>query len=321
MKLIRTIAAAVIGSVAFVQPVYADSFVGGDVTIVVPFKPGGAVDTTTRIIVQAANEAKLLGEYKFLVENIANSIVGQATPARARPDGRTILAMTSSVVTNPKIKKNVPFTLADYRPVAYYMIDPELIVVPANSPFQTIDDFVAAARGEGVSVVTSGAGTSHHMSGIAIRNRTDLKLNIVNVDAFGEQVQQIAGNHVQAALWSAGGARKQLEAGVIRVLATATRERLADMPDVPTWKEAGIDIDEFVTFRGWGVAVATPDDIVKDLANVLKTLSETESYAKAMGDAGYIVEFGDSERFGQVITGYSQLTDEIIAKASDKLKK
>lgn len=315
---VTTILAAVVASAMLLQPAFADDFVDGDVTVVVPFAPGGAVDTTNRIIVQAANEAGLLGNHEFVVENIANSIVGQMTPAKAEPNGRTILAMTSSIVTNPKLQE-LPYKLSDYRPVALYTIDPEVIVVPTSSPFKTIDEFKEAAK-KGVSVVTSGVGTSHHMSAIAIQNRTDLKLNVINVAAFGEQVQQVAGGHVDAALWPWGEAQKQVEAGVARVLAVASRERIDDLPDVPTWNEAGLNIDEFATFRGWGVAAATPDEIVTGLSGVLKTLSESSTFVKAMGDAGYDVQFGDSQEFQQVIDNYDQLTDEIIAAAGAQLK-
>ena len=156
---------------------------------VVPFAPGGAVDTTNRLITGAANAADLLQGDEFVIENIANSVVGQATAARAEPDGSTVLAMTPSIVTAPKLS-DTPYKLTDFRPVAIYGLDPEVIAFPAASDIQTVEDFIAKAKDGGASVVTSGVGTSHHMSGIALRNRADLQLNI----------------HQRVGLWRTGSA-------------------------------------------------------------------------------------------------------------------
>ncbi|GHA35507.1 hypothetical protein GCM10007989_34330 [Devosia pacifica] len=315
MRFHKTFGLALLATAAVITPTLAqEDFPSGDVTVIVPFAPGGAVDTTNRIIVEHANRLGLLGDYQFEVENIANSIVGQATPARAEPDGHTILAMTSSVVTNPKLR-DTPYELSDYTPVALYGLDPEVIAVPADSDIETVEDFIAAATDGTVSVVTSGVGTSHHMSAIALQNRADLDLNVINVDAFGEQVQQVAGGHVQAALWPWGEASQQVEAGTVRLLAVASRERLDEFPDIPTWEEAGLNVEEFATFRGWGVAAATPEDVVADLAGVLETLSEDEDFVSAMNDAGYVVDFAGSEQFMQTIENYDELTTEIIDTA------
>ena len=314
MKFATRWAIPLIAGASLALPVQAQDFPSGDVTLVVPFAPGGAVDTTSRLLADGANQLELLGEHEIVVENIANSIVGQATVARATPDGQNVLAMTSSIVTNPKLS-DTPFELADFRPVGLYTLDPEIIAVPVDSEFETIEDFVAAAKEGPVSVVTSGVGTSHHMSGIALQNRADLNLNIINVPAFGEQVQQVAGGHVQAALWPWGEASKQVEAGVVRPLAVAARERHRALPDVPTWAEAGLNIDEFATFRGWGVPKDTPEDVVETLSGVLRQLSENEEFVQRFNEAGYDFDYGDSETFQQTISTYDELTTEIIEAA------
>ncbi|WP_274425661.1 Bug family tripartite tricarboxylate transporter substrate binding protein [Chelativorans sp. YIM 93263] len=314
MKLVHSMSAAMVAFGLATVPASAQDYPADDVSLIVPFAPGGAVDTTTRIIAESANELGLLGEYEFVVENISNTVVGQATVARAEPDGQTVLAMTSSIVTNPKLQ-DTPYQLSDFRPVAVYTLDPEVIAVPTDSEFETIDDFVAAATDGEVSVVTSGEGTSHHMSGLALENRADLNLNIINVSAFGEQVQQVAGKHVQAALWPWGEAKKQAEAGTVRILAVASRERLEELPDIPTWEEAGLNVAEFATFRGWGVPAETPEEIVNDLAGVLEQLSENEDYVNRMQEIGSPVHYGGPEEFAQIIENFDELTTEIIDRA------
>lgn len=290
----------------------------GDITVIVPFAPGGAVDTTNRLLTGTANELGLLENGEFVVENIANTVVGQATAARADADGSTVLAMTSSIVTAPKLSET-PYKLSDFRPVGLYGLDPEVIAVPAASRFESVEQLIETAKGDGISVVTSGVGTSHHMSGIALRNRAGLKLNIINVPAFGEQVQQIAGGHVDAALWPYGEAHKQLEAGTIRILAVAAQERLATLPDAPTWSEAGLNIDEFATFRGWGVPAATGDEAVAALSAVLEKLSQDADFVNTMAESGYDMIYRDGGQMAGVIANYDTLTTEIIETAGDEL--
>ena len=121
MSFVKIAAVAALGAAVSVTGVQAASFPSKDVKIIVPFKPGGGVDTTNRILAEIANKKKMLGKYKLEIENRPSSVVGQAFAARAKPDGYTVLAMTSSVVTNPKIK-NTPFTLASFEPVGFYML-------------------------------------------------------------------------------------------------------------------------------------------------------------------------------------------------------
>ena len=315
---IRIAAAALAMTAPFAAAAQDQALPEGDINVIVPFAPGGAVDTTNRLLTGAANEMGVLENNEFLVENIANTVVGQATAARAEPDGSTVLAMTSSIVTAPKLSET-PYKLSDFRPVALYGLDPEVIAVPAASEFETVEQLVEAAKGDGISVVTSGVGTSHHMSGIALRNRAELNLNIINIDAFGEQVQQIAGGHVDAALWPYGEAFKQLEAGTIRILAVAARERLEALPDAPTWEEAGLNIEEFATFRGWGVPAATGDDAANALSSVIETLSQDEAFVQQMADSGYELIYRNGEEMAEVIANYDELTTEIIETAGDEL--
>jgi tripartite-type tricarboxylate transporter receptor subunit TctC len=135
-----------------------------DIDLVVPFAPGGAVDVTSRLIAEAAKG--YLGGVEIKVSNQAGGggIVGQAYVAAAEPDGYTLLAMTSSVVTNPLLK-DVPFAIEDFTPVAAYNLDPEVIAVPASSRFGTIKDFVAASREAPLNMTIAGGRLSLRADG------------------------------------------------------------------------------------------------------------------------------------------------------------
>lgn len=289
----------------------ADDFPTQDIDLIVPFAPGGGVDTTSRIIVETANT--LLEGAEFNVVNRAGGggVVGQTVASQAAPDGYTVLAMTSSVVTNPKLK-GAAYSVEDFLPVGLYNLDPSVIVVPAESPFETAEQFIAAAEEAPLNIVIAGIGTSHHMGGLAIQQVTDAQFNYVPTKGFGQQLQAVLGGHADGALWPLGEAANQANAGGVRLLAIASDARDEGFPDVPTYQEAGIDIRIWATFRGWSVPKGTPDEVVAKLSDLLKTVNETPAYREKMSGAGFKPVFRDAAGFQQIVDDYAVLTTTII---------
>lgn len=289
----------------------AQSFPSKDIDLVVPFAPGGSVDVTSRLIAEAANTH--LDGIKVVVSNRAGGggVVGQSYVAKAAPDGYTVLAMTSSVVTNPQLK-GAPYKIGDFKPVAAYNLDPEVIAVPASSPFQGIDDFVAATRANPLNIVIAGIGTSHHMAGLALTTAAGLNFNYVPAKGFGEQLQAVVGGHADGAFWPMGEAMSHAEAGTVRILAIASDARDPKFPEVPTFAEAGLNIPMWATFRGWAVPAGTPDADVAVLSDLLKKVSEDAAYQQKMTDAGFIPIYRDAVEFQKIITTYSDQVVPII---------
>ncbi|TQV81798.1 tripartite tricarboxylate transporter substrate binding protein [Denitrobaculum tricleocarpae] len=293
----------------------AEDFPSRDIDLIVPFDPGGAVDTTSRIIAETANKMLTGTEISVVNKSGGGGVVGQTFASKAAADGYTVLAMTSSVVTNPQMK-GAGYSVDDFTPVALYSLDPQVIVVPAGSPIQTAEDFMAAAKENTLNIVVAGVGTSHHMSGLAIERVTDVKFNYVPTKGFGAQVQAVAGGHVDGALWPLGEATAQAENGSVRILTIASESRHSRLPDVPTFQEAGIDIPIWATFRGWSVPKGTPEDVVAKLSDIMRATYEDAGYVKRMKAAGYDPVFRDAEGFKAVVDSYSKLTSVIIDEAN-----
>jgi len=289
----------------------AEAFPEKDLRLIVPFKPGGAVDTTSRIIAEYAG--KYLNGAAIRVENRAGGggVVGQTYAANADPDGYTILAMTSSVVTNPRLKQ-VEYEVADFRAVALYTLDPEVIAVRADSPLKSITDFIAASSKAPLSIAEAGLGTSHHLAGLAILEKSDLKLRFIHTRGFGSQLQAVLGGHVDAALWSYGEAKPHVDAGTIRLLGVAANVPLKSEPDLETWLDGGLKIPQWSTFRGWAVPADTPDVVVEYLSNLLARVNLDPGYVAKMQAQGYPLAFRDSSGYTEVIARYDVLTKPII---------
>ncbi len=145
------------------------SYPAKPVTIIVPFAAGGAVDTTIRIIVEEAEKA--LGQ-KVLVVNKpgAGAAEGQGFVARSKPDGYTLLAITSSVVTNTLTKK-VDFTIDSFAPIVLYCFDPEVMLVSSATPFHKLEDLIEAGKKKPVVHSTPGHSTSHHVAALILERK------------------------------------------------------------------------------------------------------------------------------------------------------
>lgn len=311
MKTIFKLTAFTILGLFLATAAQAGSFPQKDVRIIVPFKPGGAVDTTSRIIAEYAKP--YMNGKKLKVENRAGGggVVGQTFAAKARPDGYTVLAMTSSVVTNPKLKQ-VEYKVADFKPVALYTMDPEVIAVSAKSEIKTIEEFIAKAKQAPLSMAEAGAGTSHHLSGLALTDKNGIKLKFIHTKGFGSQLQAVLGGHVDGALWPYGEAKAHADSGAIRILAVASDKRLETAPDVPTWNEAGLGIEEWTTFRGWAVPKDTPDEAIKCLADLLGKVNQNPEFVAKMKAQGYPLAYRDAEGYAKVIRNYDALTELVI---------
>lgn len=282
-----------------------------DIDLIVPFAPGGSVDVTSRLIAETAN--KYLDDVKVVVSNRAGGggIVGQNFAANSNPDGYSILAMTSSVVTNPQLK-GAPYSIENFMPVAAYSLDPEVIAVPASSPFNTIDDFIAAAEEDPLNMAVAGIGTSHHMSGLALTSSLGIEFNYMPAQGFGEQLQAVVGGHADGAFWPMGEALVHAQAGTVRILAVASDARDANFPDVPTFEEAGLGIPIWATFRGWAVPSGTSEEITLFLSELLKQVYEDEAYQQKMTEAGFEAIYRNATDFQSLITSYTEQVVPVI---------
>jgi len=291
---------------------YGAEFPQKDIRLVVPFEPGGAGDTTSRIIVEAANE--ILDGRKISVVNRSGGggIVGQTFVSRARADGYTILAMTNSVITNPTLK-GASYSIDDFEPIAIYNFDPDVIAVAADSTLTSVADLIETAKKREPNMVTAGIATAHHMVGLAIEQNTDLTFNYLPVRGFGNQLQTVMGNHVDGGFWPLGETASHARGGSIRILAIASESRDPDFPDVPTFQESGLGVPVWATFRGWAVPAGTPDDAVNFLSDLLAEVHASPEYRRKMEAAGYKPVYQDAQEFQKAIAEYKNLTSTVIA--------
>ncbi len=284
----------------------ADSkFPEKNIKIIVPFDAGGGVDITCRVISEAAGKDYFNG-HSLIVENMpgGGAIVGQTNVANAKADGYTMLAASAALVTNP-IFNETSFKTSDFKAIAMVCFDPQCVVVPKDSPYNTLEEFVEAAKQGSLKMSTPGQSTSPHLAGVQMEQELGVKFDYLHTDSANMQLQQIMGNHSDCALMTAGEAASAAKDGSVKVLGVMSDERAETLPDVPTFKESGYNM-VVGSFRGLAVPAGTPDDIVEVLDTTFGEIIQSDTFKEKMAAANMPVTYMNSTDFDKFLQDYAE---------------
>lgn len=249
------------------------------VRIVVAFSPGGYTDVIGRILA-----VQLSGELKrsFIVENKpgANGVIGTVSVAQSAPDGNTLLVAAPGHVTNALIVPNVAYDPGrDFAPIAKVAALPNVLLVPPQSPHQSLQDILNAAKakpGE-VDYASGGVGSSNHLAMEMLAHMAGVKMRHIPYKGSSLAETDVAGGHVQMMFSGAGSAVTQVKGGKLRALAVTAKDRIQSLPDVPTVDEAGVKGYVFDSWLGFFAPAETPDAVVQALnAAVNKVMQSSE---------------------------------------------
>lgn len=277
------------------------------ISLVVPFAAGGAVDSTIRIL--ASEAEKILGQKLLIINKPGGGAAeGQGFVARAKPDGYTLLAMTSSLVTNTLTKK-VDFTINSFEPIMLYCMDPEVMLVYSKAPFQNLEDMIQKGKKEPITHATPGHSTSHHLASLILEKKSGVKFKYIHTKGGAEQTPMVAGGHAQCGLGGWGPARSMVEQGNLRVLGVMSEERDPRFPDVPTFKEKGWPII-YGAWRGIAAPQGTPPEILEKLYQAFQKASERPEVQQKFDKAGYpLVKKGGKEFAAFVKADYEEVKE------------
>ena len=281
----------------------AERFPEKDLTVIVPFAPGGGVDVTVRVFGEM--DPLFFSDRKIHVKNLpgGGGSVGQSAAAKATPDGYTLLAYTNSALSNPVFKKT-SYTQQDFVPVFMYCFDPQALVVASGSPYKTLGDFLNAARKSPVKMATPGEFTVHHLAGIMLTKTFDTKFSYVHSSSSTQQVTQLLSGRVAAALMTYGEASSYLHDGTLQVIGLMSDKTYPGAEGVERFSSHGFAL-EWGAFRGFAVPAATPPERVQRLSAMLGTLVADRAFVRRMRAAGFPVQIKDAEAFAHYADMYT----------------
>jgi len=294
------------------------------VTLVAGFGAGGATDLLARAM--ASGVSKQLGQ-TVVVENKpgASGTIGTDYVLKAKPDGYTLLATSSGNFTSTPMVQGAPYDPnKDVRHIITIANHPILFLVHADSPWKTIEEFIAYVKQNPgkVKYGQNSPGGTAHMALEMFRKAAGLDMKMIPHGGGGaESIAALLGKHVEVGIMHPQEVAEHIKTGKMRALVVFSEKRLKSMPDVPTAKEKGYDVVLGVP-KGIAAPAALPDDIVKKLHDAFKKMMDDEDFkaaAKKTGDLDYL-EYMSGEDTAKVLQKMYKDMEPLITELGLKKK-
>jgi tripartite-type tricarboxylate transporter receptor subunit TctC len=287
------------------------------ITLVVPIAPGGGVDAIGRLIAEKLQERL---KQSVVVENRvgAGGAVGADSVAKAAPDGRTLLLIESSSTLHKWLHKNVPFdVIADFAPVSRVATTSLLLFAnPSFAPNNPSEVIAHAKANPGkVSVGTPGVGTPHHLAMLMMNSTAKVDITHVPYRGTGPSLNDLLGGQIPM-IWAAPIAvMPHVASGKVKVLGTASAQREAALPQVPTMEESGMPGFRLQLFFGVAAPAKTPAALVERLDREIKAVTAMPEVKARMAKLGFQDGYADSATFREQLTTEHRRNGEIIRAA------
>jgi tripartite-type tricarboxylate transporter receptor subunit TctC len=233
----------------------------------------------------------------------AGGAVGMTAAAKADPDGYTILMTLSSIsifpVSDPLQGRPAPYQISDFVPIALVTADPTVLVVSGDSPYKTIQEFVAGAKANPgkINYSSSGIFGTLHVAMEMFAGAAGIKLFHVPYQGGGPAVRALLSGEVQALASGPAAAVGQIQAGKMRALAGWGAKRLELMPDLPTFAELGYKDVEFYIWSGVVAPAATPAEAQHKLRAAVRAAVATPLFSGAMAKVRTPISYLDAPEF------------------------
>ena len=267
----------------------AQDYPNRPVRLIVPFSAGGNTDALARIIGPKVGE--ILGQ-TIVVENrpSVSGVIGADVVAKAKPDGYTLLIHDTTFAVAPTLQAQIPWKIEDFAPIAHVAGAPTTLIVNASLPANNVKEVIALAKAKpGELTYSAGSiGGTAHLAGVLFEEVAGVKMNFIPYDGAGRALNDLLGGHLDITYSAINAVKGHLEAGKLKAIASSGAERLPAAPNVPTFKEQGIDV---VVSANWGVyaPAGTAPDVIAKLNDAFVRAVKTPEVAKELESRGYVV--------------------------------
>lgn len=288
------------------------------ITMVVPFPPGGVADTVGRPVAEALS--RILGQ-PVVVENRAGAGggVGMAHAAKAKPDGYTILMALSSITILPAadrvLERKPAYELDQLVPIARFTADPTVLVVRSDSPWKTLEEFLAHARSNPGAITFGSSGNygTMHVPMEMLKQATNTFMLHVPYTGAGPAIVGLLGSQVDALATGPATIVQHVKSGRLRALAHWGEGRLGPLPEVRSLAEAGAKT-QFSQWSGLFVPAGTPDAVVSRLREAARAAAQDERVVKSIGGAGTPILYQDAPEFAKFVAEDARVMAEVVKR-------
>lgn len=299
------LSAALTVSNAAYAAVDAERFPSRYITLIVPWGAGGPPDSIARVV--ASRLSEVLGK-PVIVDNRpgASTSIAATTVARAIPDGYTLMQVDMSFVVTPHIFSNMRVDpLKDFKPVGQSAKSEFVLIVSPALSTPTVADFIklAKTRQEAIMIGHSGIGSTPHLAAITFMKATGINPLLVSYRTIAQATDDVLAGQIAAIFSAEGMAIGLAKSGNVQVLGVTGAERVAELPDVPTFQENGIQMTGFENGSWYGIVAPaeTPDDIIAKLNAALNNVTEAKDVKARLAASGVELSVGTPQVFEALI--------------------
>lgn len=297
--------------------VFAAGFPDAPVKLVVPFPPGGTVDTLGRIL-GPAFAAQL--SQQVIIENKggAGGAIGSNLVSLADPNGYTLLLNAANHIISPLISKSVPYdAINDFTPICYLGYVPQLVVVRTEFPASTFEEFVKLVKGNPgkYTWATSSIGTAGHLAEEMINQQAGLKMLVVAYRGGGPALTDTIAGHTTAMVEPVPSAIQHVKSGRLKILAVTSAKRATSLPNVPTVQESGLPGFALPSWYGlWGPP-KMPAELTQRVYEIFKIAMDSSELKEKFANLSFEVIAGSPDELTKLMRTELVKYADIVKKA------
>ncbi|HEY1266060.1 MAG TPA: tripartite tricarboxylate transporter substrate binding protein [Candidatus Binatia bacterium] len=294
------------------------------VEIVVHSALGGGSDVFARAVVEMIEKEKLLDQPLRVVNKTAGaSIEAMEYLVQKRGDDHTIAVFTNTWVATPLTSKAAKYSVKDITPVVRLVLEPTIAVVRGDSPYKTMNDFVAAAKKDPMALKQAGGSATaiESLTGLLVQSATGAKWTFVSTPAIKDRIANLLSNNVQIIIPQPQDVNEYIANGKMRPIAAFTERRLAVLPDLPTIKEQGIQMPIIANARGILAPPGVRREVVAFWEDFFGRLAATRSWKEYLEENQVENVFLKGPALGPFFDEQIALMRSVLQQAGVKVEK
>jgi len=292
------------------------------VELVVHSALGGGSDVFAREVVAMAEREKLLTQPIRIVNKTAGAgLEAIAYLADKKGDDHTIAIFTNTWIATPLTNKDARHTVTDLTAIVRLVLEPTIVVVRADSPYKSMNDFVAAAKQNPLGLKQDGGSVTaiESLSGLLIQKATGVQWTFISTPAIKDRIANLLAGNVDVIIPQPQDVNEHIAAGKMRPIAALTEKRLAVLPNVATIKEQGINVPIIANARGLLGPPAMPREVVEYWEDFFSRLVQTASWKRYVEENQVQDVFLKSRELAPFLVEQDQLMRSVLQAAGVKV--
>lgn len=322
MKKLALQGLALAAACALAGAAMAQDYPNRPITILVPFAAGGNTDVKTRLVAKQVSD---ILRQPVIIENRpgASGNIGMELLGKAIPDGYTIgMGSFGPLAVNPWVYPRLKFDPRSFTPIILLEKSPLVLATPAGKPFNTIEEVVQAAKAKpgALNIANAGPGGAHHLSAELFESAAGIDMVGVPFKGGGPASTALLAGQVDLMFEQTGAALPSIQAGKIRALGVTSAQRLPQMPDIPTFAEAGYPAVTVSNWMGYVAPKGTPADIVAKLHGAFAKAMEHPEVKGRILSQGNEIGGGSPQDFARFIDSESAKWSRLVRERGIRLE-